>query len=127
MEQQDFFQGNLKSERLEVIEVKTLDSIYPQLKQNLGMDCRLLVKLDTQGFDLEVLAGGNITLSKALCSQVEVSFVPIYQNVPSYNTVLQAFEALGFCVTNFSPNMGSDRGLVAIDFDCFMVSKNAVV
>ena len=41
--------------------------------------------------------------------------------------MLQAFEALGFCVTNFFLNMGSDRGLVAIDFDCFMVSKNAVV
>ncbi|WP_281261322.1 FkbM family methyltransferase [Chamaesiphon polymorphus] len=109
------------------IEVKTLDSIYPQLEQDLGIDCNLLVKLDTKGFDLEVLASGKITLSKALCSQVEVSFVPIYQNVPSYHAVLQKFEELGFYVTNFFPNMGSDRGLAAIDFDCFMVSKNHII
>lgn len=122
----ELFWGEMISHRQETIEVRTLDSIYPVVVTQVGSDRRLLVKIDTQGFDLEVVKGGEATLGRALCIQSEVAFAPIYQHNPTYNQVLETFAALGFHVTNFFPNLGEDRGLAAVDMDCFMIARRAL-
>jgi FkbM family methyltransferase len=124
------FNTGLVTQQTEKVIVKTLDSIYPELaqlvRQNLQDECRTLIKLDTQGFDLEVVKGGLSTLKQAIVLQSELSFVPIYQHMPTYQESLDRFTALGFSVSNFFPIRGSDRGFTTLEFDCILVATHAL-
>jgi FkbM family methyltransferase len=122
----EFFKKELFPVKKEVVQVKTLDSIFDEVTEDIVSECRLFIKLDTQGFDLEVIKGGQITLKKALCLQSEISCVPLYKDMPHYIDSLKTFEALGFHLTNFFPLMGIDVGSATIEFDCFMISANAL-
>ncbi|MEL6928882.1 MAG: FkbM family methyltransferase [Cyanobacteria bacterium J06600_6] len=123
---QELFWDEMKSNRQETVEVRTLDGIYPELVAQVGRDRRLLLKLDTQGYDLEVVKGGQESVAQALCVQSEVAFAPIYHDNPTYQDVLATFAALDFHVTNFFPNLGEDRGLAAVDMDCFLIARRAL-
>ena len=57
----------------EEIEVARLDDLAPE---HLGS--RTFLKIDTQGFEKEVIAGGPATLKECVGLQLELSFVPLY-------------------------------------------------
>jgi FkbM family methyltransferase len=59
----------------EEIAVARLDDIAPE---HLAPATRPFLKIDTQGFEGEVLAGGADTLAKCVGLQLELSFVPLY-------------------------------------------------
>lgn len=111
--------NNIKKE---VVEIRKLDSIYDGILKdnNIGNNCKLFIKIDTQGFDLEVINGGRNTLKKAIGLQSEISFIPIYDGTPSYIDSLQLFESLGFQVTNLFSVTRNKKSLATVEFDCFM-------
>ena len=59
----------------EEISVARLDDVAPE---HLAPASRPFLKIDTQGFEREVLAGGAETLPKCVGLQLELSFVPLY-------------------------------------------------
>jgi FkbM family methyltransferase len=59
----------------EEIEVARLDDIAPAYLQE---GSRPFLKIDTQGFEKQVLAGGPTTLARCVVLQLELSFVPLY-------------------------------------------------
>ncbi|MBO9521827.1 MAG: FkbM family methyltransferase [Nocardioidaceae bacterium] len=59
----------------EVIRVERLDDIAGELIGDAG---KVFLKLDTQGFERNVLAGGKETLDRLVGLQLELSFVPLY-------------------------------------------------
>jgi FkbM family methyltransferase len=59
----------------EEISVARLDDIADE---HLSGATRPFLKIDTQGFEKEVLAGGAATLEKCVGLQLELSFVPLY-------------------------------------------------
>jgi FkbM family methyltransferase len=77
---------------------------------------RLFLKLDTQGFDLDVLAGGGAALDRVVAVQLEVSQLPIYERMPSLADSVAAVRGYGFDVVGFFPVTTAD-GLRAIEFD----------
>jgi hypothetical protein len=86
-----------------------------------GLDLRrAYLKLDTQGFDLEVLKGGNRAVSAVAALQTEVSFVALYDGMPGYAEAIAAFEAFGLRVADLFLVSTDDAGR-AIEFDCLMV------
>lgn len=54
------------------------------------------IKLDTQGFELEVLRGAESTLSKAAVVLVELSLAPLYQGGAAFAEVFSLLEGKGF-------------------------------
>jgi FkbM family methyltransferase len=82
---------------------------------------RVFLKLDTQGFDLEVLRGAAGILPDVVAVQTEASVVPIYQGMPSFAETLEAFRASGFSLANAAP-VTRDPGLRAIEFDLVFVN-----
>ena len=81
---------------------------------------RTFLKLDTQGYDLTVARGAPHSLSNIPALQTEVSMVPIYENMPSFEDALAFFRSRGFAVSDFHV-VTQDEHLRAIEFDCFMV------
>jgi FkbM family methyltransferase len=62
-----------------------------------------MMKIDVQGFALEVLAGSAETLGRVSCLQVEMSLVSLYANEPTMPTLLRYLEERGFALTEIEP------------------------
>lgn len=103
----------------ESVVVKRLDDIFGDLQARFGFQTPY-VKLDTQGFDLEVVAGGMQALSKAHGLQTEASIKPIYASMPNYRQTIETMESLGFQLSGMFP-VNHDDALRLIEFDCVMV------
>lgn len=103
----------------ETVEVRRLDSIFDECMAGIAAH-RLYLKLDTQGFDLEVLRGADGVLANIMGVQAEVSFIPIYQDMPEFSESLKALECAGFSVVDFMPVATAADGLVAMEMDCIL-------
>lgn len=57
---------------------------------------RVLLKLDTQGYEQEVLNGGAETIQKVRLIEIEMSIVPLYEGQPLVRDALAFMEDLGF-------------------------------
>jgi FkbM family methyltransferase len=60
----------------EVIEIRTLDSIYGDLCKTAK---NVYMKIDTQGFENKVLKGAENSLARIDTVQVEMSLIPLYE------------------------------------------------
>jgi len=77
----------------ERIEVRRLDKLFAD---RFSIDDNLFLKIDTQGYDKKVLEGANGILKYAKLIQVEMSLVPLYDNEPTWDEVLNYMKELGY-------------------------------
>lgn len=61
-----------------------------------GLDTLDFLKMDLQGGERDVLAGGAALLRRAICVQLEVSFIPLYRGQATFGEMDTALRALGF-------------------------------
>lgn len=109
-------------DHVESVEVRALDSVVRELRLSHPLSNPYL-KLDTQGFDLEVIHGASSTLPAIRALQTEISVRPMYEKAPSYREMLDALTGRGFDITAMFP-VGRDERLRVIEFDCVMVNAN---
>ena len=69
---------------------RTLDSITADL------DCVDFIKMDVQGYELEVLKGGRQTLARAQAILIELSLIEINEGAPLLDEALSFMRAAGF-------------------------------
>lgn len=96
----------------EQIEVARLDDLADRV---LPAGRTGFLKLDTQGFEREVLAGGTDTLGRVVGMQVELSFVPLYDGGPLVDEMLTAVYDLGFRMTGVDPGFGPGGAVLQAD------------
>lgn len=84
----------------EIVPIKTLDAVAgPYLK-----DARAaFLKIDTQGFEWQVLDGARETLPSIKGILVELSLVPLYEGQHLWREVIDRLEAEGFTLWAFKP------------------------
>jgi FkbM family methyltransferase len=110
--------------RTEEVEVTTFDALLASVRDE-GLAARsVYLKLDTQGYDLEVLKGAGRSLSAVRGLQTEMSVQPIYHGMPDYRTALDRVEALGFVLSGMFP-VNLDPRMRLIEFDCVLVRRDA--
>ena len=104
--------------RIERVEVRRLDAMWPALQ--VGGACRrVFLKMDTQGFDLEVFKGAAGCLPQVCGLQSELSIQPLYKHMPHYLEALAAYEAAGFELHNLAVvSRTAEHGLV--ELNCLM-------
>jgi FkbM family methyltransferase len=85
----------------EDIEVKRLDEIFHTAVRDLASP-RVLLKMDTQGYDLNVFAGAQGCIGFVQALQSELSVVPLYKEMPHYLEALAAYERADFLLFNLS-------------------------
>ena len=111
-------------ERVEEVPMRRLEDVLPECLDGLP-DARLLLKLDTQGYDLRVLEGCGAALSRVRALQSELSVRPLYGGMPSYVDALTRFREAGFELSGVFP-LGRDDWLRVIEFDCLLVRADPV-
>jgi FkbM family methyltransferase len=77
----------------EEIQVRSLDSVWSEL---VGGAQRPFLKLDVQGFELEVLRGASRSLPQLVGIQAELSLVPLYEDAPLWRELIDYIEGKGF-------------------------------
>jgi len=112
------FGDDSKVARTELVPVRRLDTFFAEHAQELR-EARLYLKMDTQGYDLNVLRGVAGNIHRILGLQSELSLKPIYSGMPDYLQVLFEAARLGFEVTGFFPVV-RDRAGSLIEVDCVM-------
>ena len=106
-------------DREETVRVARLDGLFGEIRERTAAS-RVLLKADTQGYDLEVMAGAETVLQHVVALQSEVSVIPIYERMPHYLDALRRYEELGFTLKSLHVVNRDHRGLV-IEYDCLMV------
>jgi FkbM family methyltransferase len=84
----------------EVTPVKTLDSVVGQYLKSARAP---FLKIDTQGFEWQVLDGARDTLPHIKGILVELSLVPLYEGQHLWREVIDRLEAEGFTLWAFRP------------------------
>lgn len=77
----------------ETIEMRKLDSIYDELNIN---DKEIYLKIDTQGYEKNVIKGAVKSLSKISIVQLELSLIPLYEGDNLYYEICKLMDDLGF-------------------------------
>ena len=90
----------------ETVRVERLDDIARSLLPKEGT---VLLKIDTQGYEEEVLAGANWVLEAVSAMQLEVSLAPLYQGAPSLRRILELCEGLGFRLHGLIPGFYEEK------------------
>lgn len=106
-------------DRKESVQVRRLDEILEDCLTGIN-EPRIYLKMDTQGFDMEVLTGSEYILPQVLGLQTEVSFRSIYSDMKSYNDLVAECKKRGFEIVDFLPVAREREGLCAIEMDCIM-------
>ena len=89
-----FREANAIADRIGVT-IRRLDDVFGELQHRYAFRHAFL-KLDTQGFDLEVLRGAAESLPEIVAIQTELSWVPLYRDMPRGTDVVEFLDARGF-------------------------------
>lgn len=109
-------------DNLERVRIRKLDEIFPLVME--GPPARAIhLKMDTQGYDLEVLKGGESAMKQIIGLQSELSVLPVYDGMPDYLEALTTYRQAGFEVTGLFPVSHDRTTLTVIEFDCICRRK----
>jgi FkbM family methyltransferase len=108
------FEGNV-IDHVERVAVKRLDGMIRQINS----PGNIFLKLDTQGYDLEVIKGVD-NFNRIVLIQSEFSLIPIYKTMPSMIEAIPIFQDLGYAVAGMFP-VTKDALHRVIEFDCLLV------
>lgn len=90
----------------EEIEVRTPDSIFDDYYQPGD---RVYLKMDTQGYEQQVLAGATASLDRITGLQLEMSLVPLYAGERLFADMVNHLQARGFVLMSIAPTIDDPR------------------
>lgn len=76
----------------ETVEVKRLDDVL----KDFELKPEIAIKIDVQGFEDKVIAGGPETIGKAKAIIIEVSFRELYEGQPLFEKIFELLSRRGF-------------------------------
>ncbi len=109
-------------ERREQVEVRRLDSMLGDVMAGKCGDS-VFLKMDTQGWDLEVLKGSAGCLDRVRAVQTEISVIPWYDDAPTWMESLSMLESLGFEPTGLFP-VHYFGGFRSMEFDLVAAARH---
>ena len=120
------FRASAPVEREETVAVRRLDEVLPSVIGHIERP-RLFLKIDTQGYDLQVFAGAGGAIDRMLGLQSEVAVVPLYEGAPGMLEALRTYESRGFVLSGLFPVTRDPDTLRILEYDCLMVRCGAAV
>lgn len=103
--------------------MRTVDAILSEAGKP-GPD---LIKLDVQGYELEVMKGATACLKSAQAVLLEVSLIDLYKNNPLLHDVTAFMHQRGFVAYDFCALMRRPLDLALAQVDIIFVPKNSAL
>ncbi len=111
--------------RREVVPVKTVDHILKSPQSNPSPSRRVFLKMDTQGYDSEVLKGAASSIPQIFALQTELSCLHLYEKMMDFPASLSFLQQMGFDITGFFP-VNHDKWYRAVEFDCLAINRDVM-
>lgn len=89
------FENSNKVTRRITVPISTLDKQFPELQRSYRF-ARPYLKMDTQGFDIEIFQGAKSVLDRFVAMQSEISVKRIYEGTLGWRDAIAVYEAEGF-------------------------------
>lgn len=112
------FTTSLASEATERVEIRRLDTVLGERVADASRR-RMLLKIDTQGYDLAVLQGAGEWIHRFCALQLEVAVHPIYEGVKNLPEMLAYLGDLGFEIVSLAPVSRTRSGAI-VEYDCLL-------
>ncbi|MDQ1141883.1 MAG: FkbM family methyltransferase [Flavobacterium sp.] len=109
---------NINQPKATTVQTHSLDYIY----KNAGMELIDFLKIDVQGFELEVLKSGINALAKTKVVYIEASFKPLYVNSCTLFDVYSFMYTHQFKLVNVEQGYKSADGEL-FQCDCLFINK----
>jgi FkbM family methyltransferase len=90
----------------EIVEIDTLDAVFDN---HCSGAKRIFLKIDTQGFESQVLEGAAQSLAKIDLVQLELSLVPLYEGQALIDELRNRLEALGYSLVGLDSSFADAR------------------
>ena len=84
----------------------------------------ICLKIDTQGYEYEILSGGAETLSLVTAVQIELSIIELYQGQKLYKYFIEFFENKNFILYDIIPGFSNKKTGQLLQFDAIFVKKD---
>jgi len=110
---------------VEKVPMRRLSEMMEMFFASIGV-ARPFLKLDTQGYDLEVFLGAGERIHDLIGLQCELSLIPLYAGMPTIEDALTVFRAAGFDVTGFFPVAVENATARLLEVDCVMIRSQAL-
>lgn len=117
----DFLAGGQEIVKEIRVLVRRLDTVGADLLPD--QNAKVYLKLDTQGYDLNVLRGGRRFLPMVVAVQSELSFIPIYAGMTGFDEALAEFRNFGLTVSSLHA-VSRDRAMRLIEGDCVLLNSS---
>lgn len=118
--------ARLHDERMSVdhteeIAVRTLDELVARLSGNM------MLKIDTQGYEKQVLEGGRSTLSRMAGILLELPVIHTYEGEWELHDALKYMADLGFVPAQMQPvGFHTVDNVSAVEFDCLFRPRSEI-
>jgi FkbM family methyltransferase len=104
----------------ETIEIRKLDDILPAVSGNV------LLKIDTQGYERQVLEGGRHVLPMVKGVLMELPIIHLYEGNWRFHEAIQFMEEAGFVPAQIHPvNYHSADGVSLVEVDCLFRPRDS--
>lgn len=105
------------------IEIKKTDTIFSSFVKD---EDNVMLKIDTQGFEKNVIDGALKSLKKIKIIQLEMSIVPLYENEILYREMITYLEYLGFQLYSLENGHYNRKTGQLLQVDGIFVNKNDI-
>ena len=102
----------------ETVNIERLDELAVQY---IRPAAKLFIKVDTQGYELEVLKGATGLWPRTVALQLELSLVPLYDQAPTFLDMITFMAANGFELFGFVPGFRDQQSGRMLQMDGFFV------
>jgi FkbM family methyltransferase len=120
-DESDLFKSGNAVENSIQVRTETLSTAYARIRQKIKFE-RPFLKMDTQGYDVEIVSNAGPSLSNFVGLQSELAVKKIYNHSVGYNEAISLYEKCGFELSAFVPNNGGHFPYL-IETDCIMIRK----
>lgn len=96
------------------VPVKRANDIFDDV---MGSRSRPFVKIDTQGFEMEIIRGFDTRVHNVIGWQIELSVKPLYEGQPMMEEVIATMRANGFLLWKILPGLRDPKSLQAFELD----------
>jgi FkbM family methyltransferase len=102
----------------QMVAVERLDELASRL---LPPEGHLMIKIDTQGYELHVLKGASGLLHRVVAMQLELSLVTLYEGAPTFSEMVSYMQSIGFEIFNIVPVFKDNRTGRVLQVDGYFV------
>ncbi len=104
------------------VKVRTLESLWSAPLNLEG--ARVLLKTDTQGYDMEVITGAGEGLNDVLAIQLELPFRTSLSGDGDFGEAIRLLSELGYVMHSLAPAATTSTGEI-LEVDCLLVGEPA--